>query len=81
MFETLDTLLKVFILNGFTLLSIVLIIASIFLSGIVCGVLINRHFGTQPFWAENAKIARIDCPFFKKANASDHKCLMLEKRL
>ncbi|WP_258033596.1 hypothetical protein [Campylobacter concisus] len=35
MFETLDTLLKVLILNGFTPLSIALIIASIFLSGVV----------------------------------------------
>lgn len=106
MFETLDTLLKVLILNGFTLLSIILIIGSIFLSGVVCGVLINRHFGTKPFWTEkefvcvledenntkfkvdvnvlfkNAKIARIDCPFFKKGKCKgDHKCLMLEKRL
>lgn len=68
MFETLDTLLKMFILNGFTTLSIVLIIASIFLSGVVFGVLINRHFGTKPF--------------FKKGKCKgDHKCLMLEKRL
>ena len=106
MFETLDTLLKVLILNGFTPLSIALIIASIFLSGVVFGVLINRHFGTKPFWTEkeftcvledkngtkfkvdvsvlfkNAKIARIDCPFFKKGKCKgDHKCLMLEKRL
>ncbi len=31
---------------------------------------------------KNAKIVRIDCPFFKKGKCKgDHKCLMLEKRL
>ena len=91
MFETLDTLLKVLILNGFTLLSIILIIGSIFLSGVVCGVLINRHFGTKPFWTEKEFVCvledknntkfKVDVNvLFKKCKDSSYRLSLFQKR-